>query len=182
MRLNRSKVSRYCHDHPPKSIPWNKERQDLSGHVCFDNELYEFYRTSELRANRIERARMDGTLKIQPSRNPLRAEKTPRKEFHLKAPPTLSTAKIPDVLSRGDEDAHNVLSNQGKFNQTLSALPTARNESKLSEDVERNIPLLRVEEVVLPNRPSRAAPAVPDGGVSATGTPGRSTRATDWRD
>ena len=160
MLSHQSKVSRYCHDHTPKPQPWKREKQDLSGHVCFDNELYEFYRTSELRANRIERARLDGTLVIQQSRNPLRAEKTPRKEFYMKAPPSLSTAKIPDILSRGDEDAHNVSSNQGKFNQTLSTLPTAHKESKLSEDVERNIPLPRVEEVVLHNRPSRAAPAV----------------------
>jgi hypothetical protein len=41
---------------------FQKEKQDLSGHVCFDNELYEFYRTSELRANRIQLARMNGTL------------------------------------------------------------------------------------------------------------------------
>lgn len=160
MRLNHSKVSRYCHDHPPKSIPWNKERQDLSGHVCFDNELYEFYRTSELRANRIERARMDGTLKIQPSRNPLRAEKTPRKEFHLPPSSTLLNAKNSDNLSIVDEEKHRSLSNHDINAQSLSEFPNTRKESEISEHPEQGIPPLKADEASLPNRRTLGVPRV----------------------
>ena len=81
LHRSQSKVTRYCQEHPIQPRSRHREKQDLSGHVCFDNELYEFYRTSELRANRIERARLNGTLNIQPSRNPLRAEKTPRRDY-----------------------------------------------------------------------------------------------------
>jgi hypothetical protein len=75
----------------------NKIKQDFSGHVSFDNELYEFYRTSELRANKIMRGHQNGTLIMQPTRNPLRAEKTPRKDFYgfnFNPPP------IPDNLKK----------------------------------------------------------------------------------
>ena len=58
-----------------------KNKQDLSGHVCFDNQQAKFYQHSEERANRINCARKNGTLKHKPSRNPLRAEATPRVDY-----------------------------------------------------------------------------------------------------
>lgn len=63
---------------PPKTRP----TQDPSGHVCFDAAQSAFFQKVQNRAERIEAARTHGVLVYPPQRNPLRAEKTPRKKDH----------------------------------------------------------------------------------------------------
>ena len=59
-----------------------KPAQDASGHVSYDSAQTQFHRMVQRRAERIEVARQYGLLEHKPSRNPLRAEKTPRgKEY-----------------------------------------------------------------------------------------------------
>lgn len=93
---------------------YERERQDLSGHVCFDNMLSSFYTTSELRANSIVRAHATGAIRFKPSRNPVRAEATPRREvrcFDFSIPPTPEHLKPKELWKYGDEKTA-ILSNK----------------------------------------------------------------------
>ena len=49
-----------------------------SGHVTYSAQQMAFYKMVQNRAERIEAARNHGALEYKPSRNPMRAEKTPR--------------------------------------------------------------------------------------------------------
>lgn len=56
--------------------------QDWSGHVSLNTQQCNFILECGKKQNKVERLREYGMLKHQPSRNPLRAEKTPRKNFY----------------------------------------------------------------------------------------------------
>lgn len=51
----------------------------MSGHVSYSTQQLAFYGMVDRRANKINVARKHGTLKYKADRNPMRAEKTPRK-------------------------------------------------------------------------------------------------------
>ena len=55
-----------------------KPTQDPSGHVTFTAQQMAFYSMAQRRAERTEAARNAGVLEYKASRNPMRAEKTPR--------------------------------------------------------------------------------------------------------
>lgn len=151
-----------------------RERQDLSGHVCFDNELYEFYRTSELRANRIELAHRNGQITYKPYRNPVRAEKTPRidyKGFDFRPPP------VPDYMKpverwNYEDDKTAIMSN--KLFSTLNRLPRATNNSMSTQPSQQEVTPLptdaynKPEEIHVPTArevPRSARPATVSGRV-----------------
>ena len=54
----------------------------LSGHVSYTNQQLNFYGMCDRRANRIEVQRKHGTLKSRKHRNPMAAQKTPRRADH----------------------------------------------------------------------------------------------------
>lgn len=59
-----------------------KPTVDPSGHVTYNSQQAKFYQMVQNRSERIEAARNHGVLEYKPSRNPLRAEKTPRSKDH----------------------------------------------------------------------------------------------------
>ena len=54
----------------------------LSGHVSYTSQQHNFWGMVDRRNNRIEVMRKHGTLPTKARRNPMRAEKTPRKDDH----------------------------------------------------------------------------------------------------
>lgn len=55
--------------------------QDLSGHVTFNTQMAKFYEENQHKIKTINCRRKEGLLKNKPTRNPLRAEATPRVDY-----------------------------------------------------------------------------------------------------
>lgn len=53
----------------------------LSGHVSYTTQQHNFWGMVDRRNNKIEVMRKHGTLPVKASRNPMRAEKTPRRDY-----------------------------------------------------------------------------------------------------